>query len=269
MRQLNGAELASFIKVRQAKEVRRVRQSLHVIPKLAIVRVNDDPTIDVYMRLKKRYGQDILVDVDVHHIAQPEAADCIEQLNSDPSVHGIILQLPLSDISETEKLVNLIEPSKDVDALGRHALFDPATPMAINWLLAGYNIDLVSKKIIIVGNGRLVGAPLSRMWRNSGYEVTVLDRDTADIGPLVRGGDVIVTAAGVPGLITSDMIRPDAIVVDAAVAAEDGQLLGDLDAAVRQRDDITITPVRGGVGPLTVAALFENVIRAARESATS
>lgn len=264
MKVLNGSELAGFIKERQAKAVRALRQAHRILPKLAIVQVNDDPVINTYVRLKKRYGEDILIDVDVHFIQQTEAAALIRRLNADESVHGIIVQLPLTDKSQTDELVNLVDPAKDVDALGSAAAFDPATPMAINWLMAGYGVELVQKRIVIVGNGRLVGAPLAQMWRNSGLDVTVVDRDTADIPSIVQQSEVVVTAAGVPGLIKSSMLRPDTVVVDAAVASENGELLGDLDAEVRGRQDLTVTPVKGGVGPLTVSALFDNVIRAAQ-----
>lgn len=264
MKVLNGAELAGFIKERQAKAVRRLRQAHEIFPKLAIIQVNDDPVINTYVRLKKRYGEDILVDVDIHFILQQEIAALIGRLNEDSSVHGIIVQLPLVDMSQTEELVNLVDPAKDVDALGREAAFDPATPMAINWLMAGYDVELTGRNIVIVGNGRLVGAPLARMWQNSGLKVTVVDRDTGDIASVIQSADVVVTAAGVPGLVTSDMLRPDTVVVDAAVASENGELLGDLDPRVRDRQDLTITPIRGGVGPLTVSALFDNVIRSAQ-----
>jgi methylenetetrahydrofolate dehydrogenase (NADP+)/methenyltetrahydrofolate cyclohydrolase len=263
MRQLNGSELAGFIKERQAHQVRSLRQGHKILPKLAIILTNDDPVIGTYVRLKKHYGADILIDVDIHGVAQPEVAPLIEQLNKDDSVHGIIIQLPLTDTSETEKLVNMVAPEKDVDALGEHASFDPATPMAINWLLAGYNVELANKNIVLVGHGRLVGAPLARMWRTSNLTVTVVDRSTEDMKSVIREADVLVTAAGAPGLITSDMIKPDTVVVDAAVASEDGKLAGDLAAEVRERGDLMLTPEKGGVGPLTVCALFENVIRAA------
>lgn len=264
MKLLNGSELAGFIKARQAKSVRTLRQAHKILPRLAIVQVNDDPVINTYVNLKKRYGQDILVDVDIHFIPQTDAAVTIKKLNTDNDIHGIILQLPLTDTSQTEELVNLVDPKKDIDALGKKAEFDPATPMAINWLLAGYNVELEQKNIVIVGHGRLVGEPLAKMWRNSGLKVTIVDRKTEDISSVVKRADVVVSAAGVPGLITSDMLRPDIVVVDAAVASEKGELLGDLDPEVRQRQDLTITPEKGGVGPLTVCALFDNVIRAAQ-----
>ena len=264
MKLLNGAELADYIKVRQAQQVRALRQAHHVFPKLAIVQTIDDPVIDTYIRLKKRYGDDILIEVEHHKVAQADALSTIEQLNSDESIHGIIVQLPLAEPSETEKLVNAVSPHKDVDALGEKPDFDPATPMAINWLLAGYNVALMNRKIAIVGNGRLVGKPLATMWRNSGFDVTMIDSKTPNMEEVIRESEVIVTAAGAPGIITSDMLAPDSVVVDAATASEDGKIVGDVASDVRDRHDLTITPEKGGVGPLTVSALFDNVIRSAR-----
>lgn len=266
MKLLNGSELASYIKERQARQVRALRQAHHVFPKLAIVQTIDDPVIDTYIRLKKRYGEDILIDVEHHKVPQADALSTIEELNADDTIHGIIVQLPLAEPSETEKLVNAVSPRKDVDALGKKPDFDPATPMAINWLLAGYNVPLMNRKIAIVGNGRLVGKPLAQMWRNSSFDVTVIDSATPNMKEIVRESDVIVTAAGAPGIITSDMLTPDSVVVDAATASEDGKIVGDVADDVRERNDLTITPVKGGVGPLTVTALFDNVIRAARST---
>lgn len=268
MKLLSGRELAGYIKERQAHEVRSLRQSLHVQPKLAIVVTVDHPAIDVYMRMKRRYGADILVDVDVHRVAQAEVPALLGKLNTDKSVHGIIIQLPLADPSQTQEICDLVTPKKDVDALGSHAVLDPATPLAILWLLAGYNVDLVGKKIVLVGRGKLVGAPLERMMLASGHDVSVVDSQTQKSDSIVREADIVITATGVPGLITPDMLKRGAVVVDAGVAGEQGKTVGDLAPEVYERDDLTITPTKGGVGPLTICALFENVIRAARQSAT-
>jgi methylenetetrahydrofolate dehydrogenase (NADP+) / methenyltetrahydrofolate cyclohydrolase len=263
---LNGKELAEYIKERQAHEVRALRQAWHVQPKLAIVVTVDNPVINVYMRMKKKYGADILADVDIHQIAQKDAPEVLAQLNVDPTVHGIIVQLPLAQPEHTEEVVNLVAPEKDVDALGMHALFDPATPMAILWLLAGYNIELFGKKVLLVGRGKLVGAPLERMLKASGIDVLVADRSTTDLKAATLAADVIITATGSPALLSPDMLKQGAIVVDAGVAGEEGKTVGDLAPEVYERDDLSITPVKGGVGPLTVCALFENVIRAARRT---
>ena len=264
MKLLNGRELADYIKERQARQVRALRQAWHIYPKLAIVVTVEHPAIEVYMRMKQRYGADILIDVDVHRVAQAEAPALIKQLNDDASVHGIIVQLPLADPSQTNAVVDLVAPEKDVDALGQHATLDPATPLAILWLLAGYNVDLRGKHIVLVGRGKLVGAPLERMLQASGDDVAVVDRKTEHVPEVVRSADIVITATGVPGLVTAAMLKPGAVVVDAGVAGEHGKTVGDLAPDVYDRDDLTITPQKGGVGPLTICALFDNVIRAAR-----
>jgi methylenetetrahydrofolate dehydrogenase (NADP+)/methenyltetrahydrofolate cyclohydrolase len=268
MKILNGSELAGFIKERQAHEVRALRQAWNVEPKLAIVVTVDHPAIDVYMRMKQRYGDDILVDVDVHRIKQSEAVALIEKLNVDPSVNGIIVQLPLEDPSQTDEIVDAVAPEKDVDALGKNAILDPATPLAIMWLLAGYNVELNGKKIVLVGRGKLVGAPLERLLKASEYDVEVVDSKTPDKEAVISQADVVITATGKPGLVTANMIKQGAVVVDAGVAGEQGKTVGDLAADVYERDDLTITPTKGGVGPLTICALFDNVIRASRQHVT-
>jgi len=265
MKLLNGRDLADYIKERQGHQVRALVQS-GVKPKLAIVVTVENPVIEVYMRLKQRYGHDIGVDVEIHRIKQAEAADLIKKLNDDETVQGIITQLPLEDPSQTDVIVNLVAPGKDVDALGKDARFDPATPMSIMWLLAGYNVNLLNKHIVLIGRGKLVGAPLEKMLRESGLDVEVADRGVDDLKAVTLKADVIITATGSPAILYPEMIKSGAVVVDAGVASEDGKTVGDVAPSVYERDDLTVTPQKGGVGPLTVCALFENVIRAARQT---
>jgi methylenetetrahydrofolate dehydrogenase (NADP+)/methenyltetrahydrofolate cyclohydrolase len=268
MRLLNGRELAGFIKERQARQVRALRQTHHINPKLAIVVTVDNPVTEVYLRLKQKYGTDILVSVDVHRVFQSEVRNTLNMLSNDDSVHAIIVQLPLEDTTETEEIVNLVPPSKDVDGLGAQPAFDPATPLAILWLLSGYNIDLNGKNVLLVGRGKLVGAPLEKLLINSGITPKVADKFTKDLKAETLQADVIITATGVHGVIKPDMLKDKAVVVDAGVASEGGKTVGDVAPEVYEtRDDLTITPVKGGVGPLTVCALFENVIRAAQRVA--
>lgn len=266
MKLLSGLELASFIKERQARQVRALRQAEGIAPTLAIVQTVDNAVIDKYVALKRAYGADILVDVQLHKVEQSLALQRINALNQDDSVHGIIVQLPLAEPSQTDECVNALALHKDVDGLGAQARLDPATPMAILWLLAGYNVNLRGKHIVLVGHGRLVGEPLARMLRQAGHDVEVVDGPIEHLELITRKADVLITATGQPRLITSDMIKPGAVVVDAGVATDAGKLVGDVAEDVRERDDLTITPVKGGVGPLTVCALFDNVIRAARDS---
>lgn len=267
MKTLNGRELAGFIKERQAAQVRSLKQSRGIQPKLAIIRTNPDPVVDTYMRLKSQYGEDIGIAVDVHTIDQAHTRERISQLNGDVSTSGIIVQIPLPDPKETDEVLNTVAPEKDVDGLAVQTQFDAPTPMAINWLLAGYNIELRGKHIVIVGHGRLVGSPLARIWEASDYDVFVADKSTPDLASQTLRADVLITATGRPGIIKSDMVKEGAIVVDAGVSTDSNGLIGDVAADVRQRSDITITPENGGVGPLTVCALFDNVLRAARDQA--
>lgn len=264
MKLLNGRELAGFIKERQAREVRSLKQAYGVNPKLAIIRTNPDPVVDTYMRLKSQYGEDIGIAVEVHTISQSEAISRIQQLNDDPATHGVIVQIPLPDPKQTDEILNSVAPHKDVDGLAKNTVFDAPTPIAINWLLAGYNVDFNGKRMVIVGHGRLVGSPLEKMWLTSGYDVFVADKRTEDLKARTLEADILVTATGRPALITSDMVKQGAVIVDAGVSTDSNGLVGDVAQDVRERDDVTITPENGGVGPLTVCALFDNVIRAAR-----
>ncbi len=263
MKMLNGKEIAEFKKAQQAKAVRRLRQQFGVHPKLAIVQTKDDPVIETYVRLKKQYGHDILIDVEIYRVVQDGVFELLDSLNHDKSIHGVIVQLPLDNPDETDAVCDTVTPEKDVDALGKAAIFDPATPMAILWLLAGYGVELQGKNIVLVGKGKLVGAPLERMLLQSGHTVKVVDRSTENIQDVITKAEVIITATGSPALLNAAMIPPNCVVVDAGVAVESGRTIGDLDPDVYERDDLIITPVKGGVGPLTVCALFENVIRAA------
>ena len=264
MKILDGRELVGYVEERQAKQVRALRQAWHTLPKLALIVTTDDPVIDTYVRLKQSYGEDILIEVNVHKVEQSQVSPLIDTLNTDESVHGIVVQLPLADPSETDAIVARISPEKDVDGLGPQAKYVSATATAIDWLLAGYNVSLKDKNIAIVGQGRLVGAPLAKLWTNAGLNVATYDDTVEDLQSELRRADVIVTATGVPGLITAAMISPGKAVVDAGTASENGVIVGDLAADVRERQDLIITPEKGGVGPLTIAALFDNVITAAR-----
>jgi methylenetetrahydrofolate dehydrogenase (NADP+)/methenyltetrahydrofolate cyclohydrolase len=252
-----------------------LRQSWRVFPKLVIFYVNENPVIETYMRLKMAYAEDILIEAEKRLVTLENLAAEIEKANQDEAVHGIIVQLPLETESgekvegeELQQILAKIAPEKDVDGLASDN-FEPATAVAIDWLLAGYNIELTNKKIAIVGQGLLVGKPLAKRWRNSGLNVATFDETNAqDLDKQLANFDVIVTAVGKPGLITGQMLKPKAVIVDAGTASEQGKIVGDVAEEVRQtRKDIAITPKIGGVGPLTVAALIDNVIIAARKVA--
>ena len=275
MRFLNGAELRDFIKERQAKQVRALRQSWRVSPKLVIFYSSKSPVTETYMRLKENYGADILVEVERREVEISKLKEEIQKANIDEDIHGIIVQLPLENKNgeklsknETEAILSEISKEKDVDGLNGGD-FIPATAQAINWLLAGYNISLENKKIAVVGQGKLVGAPLSKMFEDSGVDVSKFDElNSSDMKEKLKDFDVVITAVGKPYLINSEMLKSKAVVVDAGTASEGGEIKGDVSDEVRElRKDLIITPIKGGVGPLTVASLIDNVIIAARKVA--
>lgn len=260
MKILNGKELAEFIKERQAHEVRSLKTS----PKLLIIRDSDDPVITKYVQLKMKYGEDIgVLTEDYHAKSTADITQKITAANSNPNIHGIILQLPITEKDKTDELCNLITPEKDVDGLGENAKFDSATATAILWLLAGYDIKLPNQKIAIVGRGKLVGAPLYKMFQDSNYDVALFHR--GDDLTKLKNFDIIISATGAPGLISSDYISPGATLLDAGTASEKGVIKGDLDPELYNRTDLAaITPRLGGIGPLTVTCLFDHVIQAAK-----
>jgi methylenetetrahydrofolate dehydrogenase (NADP+)/methenyltetrahydrofolate cyclohydrolase len=264
---LSGTDLVGFIQERQTIQAHRLNASLGTAPKLVILQASTDPVIDTFVRMKRRYGEEIGVAVEQRRVEQKDLLDEVKQNNVDPTVHGVIIQLPLPDMSQSDAILNELDAAKDVDGLGKNAHYDSATATAILWLLAGYNIDLRGKHIVIVGQGRLVGAPLTELLRSSGHEIVTCDETTEDLKGEVQKAQILITATGVPRLIKSDWIEEKVVVVDAGTASEQGVLVGDVEESARERDDIKVTPLRGGVGPLTIAVLFDHLLRATTLSA--
>lgn len=265
MKILNGKELTGFVKERQAHQVRSLKAK-KIIPTLLIIRDSDNPVILKYVTLKIHYGEDIGIKViDYKASSTTEIANKIKEANQDRNIHGIILQLPITDKPKTDELTNLIKPSKDVDGLGENSNYDSATATAINWLLTGYDIKLDNQKIAIVGRGKLVGAPLFKMFTNSHYDVTQFHH--GDDLTKLNQYNIIISATGVPGLISNSMVKPGAVLVDAGTASDKGVIKGDLSNETRNRSDLTaITPIIGGIGPLTISCLFDHVIESASKN---
>jgi methylenetetrahydrofolate dehydrogenase (NADP+)/methenyltetrahydrofolate cyclohydrolase len=261
---LNGSDIAGFIKERQAASVR----SMAVKPMLAIICTNSNPVTNLYLRIKQNYATEIGVTTEIYQITDSEAPKAIEELNNREDIHGIIVQLPLGDPSKTDDIVNAVSPGKDVDGLTTNSPYDPATPTAILWLLASYNIDFRDKKVLVIGQGRLVGGPLAKMLANSEVEVTIADDTTKNLKDLCLQSQIIITATGKARLISPDMVPQNAIIIDAGTSTDNSGVVGDVADEVRDRGDVVISPKRGGVGPLTVAALFENLLQATRMQAS-
>jgi methylenetetrahydrofolate dehydrogenase (NADP+)/methenyltetrahydrofolate cyclohydrolase len=254
MKLLDGRDPADFIKERHV----RIAAGLPTRPRLAIIRSADNEAGDRYLKMKRGYGEDIGVGVDLYVETSDTILQRIAELNADPAVTGIIIQLPLTDHSVTTAALAAVAPAKDVDGLGPRSPYEAATPKAALWLLAAYNVTIAGR-IVIVGQGRLVGQPLADRLEASGHHVVRVDIHTKDLAAETRQADMIFTGTGRPGLITSDMVKSGAVVVDTGAPS------AELDPALFQRDDLTVTPNPGGVGPMTVVSLFDNLLIAAQQ----
>lgn len=241
---------------------------------LAIVSVGDDPASAVYVRNKIKACEKAGIKV-VHlwHGANcPEyfIVDLIKELNVSPEVHGILVQLPLPPHIDSKRILSLIDWDKDVDGfhpynMGRLSAGDPAivpcTPKGIMQLLSNYDITVEGKHCVIVGRSNIVGKPLAMMMLNENATVTICHSYTKDLPSLTRQADILVAAVGKPRFITADMVKPGAVVIDVGINRVDGKLCGDVDYDAVAKVASHITPVPGGVGPMTVAALIDNMRR--------
>lgn len=275
---LDGKALAGRIK----EELRCKCGGLTRAPRLAVVLVGDDPASAIYVRNKERDCRECGIDCRDHRLAADTTQEAllalIRELNRDDSVDGILVQLPLPGHLDGAQVLRAVDPDKDVDAfhpenVGRLLLgqprYLPCTPAGILALLREYAIDPAGKHCVVVGRSNIVGKPLALLLLQADATVTVCHSKTPDLADQCRRADILVSAAGQAGLITADMVRPHAVVIDVAMnRGADGRLCGDVDfGAVAQRADY-ITPVPGGVGPMTRAMLMENTYQAAlgRES---
>lgn len=290
---IDGSAIAAEIRAALAAQTESMLAE-GLLPKLAVVLVGEDPASASYVLGKERAGRETGIQVEIHRIpadAGPDAAAAraerrIDALNADAGVHGIILQLPLPEAMDADALLDRIDPLKDVDGLhpqnqGRILLgrerFLPATPHGVQQLLVRSGNDPAGKRVVIVGRSRLVGMPLAAMLaqKRSGANatVTICHTSTADLAAETRRAEILVAAAGRAGAITADMVRPGAAVIDVGVnRVEDPsrkrgyRLAGDVEFETVREVAGFITPVPGGVGPMTVAMLLNNVTRAARLS---
>lgn len=254
---LETADLVGFIKERHRLQVRKLRP----IPNLAIVVVGDEAASASYIRAKQGYGADIGINVTVENPStESELAAALKRLSKDETVSGIVLQLPLPQSFSQDQAINLISPAKDVDALGEKSTFEPATAKAIMWILASLGLNLKELEVCVVGQGKLVGAPVSALLEASGAKVVRCDIATDNLAGQTRTADIVISGAGHAGLVTREMLKDGAVVIDAGTAEASGMLAGDVDPAMYDDASVKVTPVPGGVGPMTVAALFDNLL---------
>lgn len=267
---LDGKLTATYVRKQVAEEVRRINDTVT----LALIMVGNNPASQVYVRNKQKACDEVGISVESFFLdentSQKELLTIIENCNKNPKVNGILVQLPLPTHIEEKIVVNSIDPEKDVDGLntinqgklmvGEEGLV-PATPKGVITLLKSNNIDIQSKNVVVVGRSKLVGKPLAMLFLNENATVTIAHSKTANLKEVTKKADILVAAVGKPKFIVADMVKRDCVVVDVGINRLDGKLCGDVDYEGVSEVASFVTPVPGGVGPMTIATLLENVLR--------
>ena len=273
---IDGKAVAAGVRQRVAAEVAELRAA-GVEPGLATVLVGDDPASHVYVRNKRKACEEVGI-ASIHHeleasISAEELRTLLASLNADPAVSGILLQLPLPGALDPDAMTGAIAPEKDVDGLtpisagllaqGRPGLV-PCTPAGIMELLAHARVELTGASAVVIGRSQLVGKPLAQLLLAADATVTQCHSRTRDLAEVCLGADVLVAAVGRPDTVTAEMVREGAVVIDVGTNRTDDGLVGDVDFDAVAEKAAAITPVPGGVGPMTIAMLLSNTARAAR-----
>ena len=271
MELIDGKKVASQIR----EELHEQIKSMDVIPHLVVILVGNDPASETYVNMKEKDAMEIGMDGTVLRepadISQEDLENLIKELNNDTKINGILVQLPLPDHLDEASALDLISPLKDVDGLhdlnvgrlhNKKPGLRPCTPSGIMELLKRYNVPIEGKRAVVIGRSNLVGKPIARMLEQANATVTVCHSRTKNIGAITLEADIIVVAAGKAGLLTADMVKDGAVVIDVGTNRVDGKLVGDVDFDSVSKKADKITPVPGGVGPMTRAMLLVNTLRA-------
>lgn len=268
---INGKALAQKTRDMIAAEV----ATLPSKPKLVVVLVGDDPASQVYVASKEKFAVAIGMESQVIRLdastTQAELVQVVDGLNNDPSVNGLLVQFPLPDHISESHIMNIISPQKDVDGLntinvGRlvsgNATLMPCTPSGIIRLIESTGVDICGKSAVIIGRSMLVGKPVAMMLLHRHATVTICHSRTNDIAAQIRSADIVVAAVGIPNFVKADMVKDGAIVIDVGINRVNKKLVGDVDFEAVKEKASHITPVPGGVGPMTISMLLMNTVTA-------
>jgi len=277
---LDGKKLSSKIKEELKSEVEELK-SQGITPGLAVILVGNDPASHTYVRMKRNACQDVGIYSVVHefpeNITEKELLSTIDMINENPNIHGLLIQLPLPKHIDTTKVLERVSPKKDVDGFHPYNMgrlvegldtFAPCTPLGVMELFKEYNIDLVGKDVCVVGASNIVGKPMWALLVNAWATVDICHIETRDLAAHTKRADIVIVGVGKPNLITADMVKEGVIVVDIGInKLPNGKLVGDVDFDEVSKKASYITPVPGGVGPMTIAMLLKNTVKAAKNLA--
>lgn len=278
MKILDGKALAKKIEEKVLIETEKLKEETGRVPGLAVVLVGNDPASQAYVGMKKkacdRVGFYSVTHEMPKNISQEAIENTIKMMNDNPNIDGILIQLPLPPQIDTTKLLELVSPNKDVDGfhpynVGRLTTgldgFVPCTPLGVMELLAEYDISLKGKNCVVVGASNIVGKPMAALLLNANATVEICHIFTDDLKKHTLNADIILVGVGVINLIKEDMVKDGAIIIDIGInRAEDGRLVGDVDYENVAQKCSYITPVPGGVGPMTISMLLSNTLKAAK-----
>ncbi|MEZ6127729.1 MAG: bifunctional methylenetetrahydrofolate dehydrogenase/methenyltetrahydrofolate cyclohydrolase FolD [Planctomycetaceae bacterium] len=278
---IDGKTISAAVRQQITTEAAAFVAQTGIVPHLAAVLVGDDPASEVYVRNKERACEKCGLKSTLHRLpsttTQQQLADLVRQLNLDTTVHGILVQLPLPSHLDATPVLDAILPSKDVDGfhpenvglmLQGRPRFLPCTPHGVMQMLAHEHLATAGKHAVVIGRSDIVGKPMAALLVQRGADatVTICHSRTTDIGSITRQADLLIAAVGIPEFVKGDMVKPGAIVIDVGINRVDDRLVGDVDFDAVAMVAAAITPVPGGVGPMTIAMLLKNTLAAARLS---
>jgi len=273
---IDGKAVAARVRAEVKAEVERLKRERGIVPGLAVVRVGEDPASKVYVTGKKKAAEEVGFNSWEHHpdesITQDALLALVQKLNDDPAVHGILVQLPLPKHIDADVIISAVKPEKDADGFhpmnaGNLMLGRPATractPYGIMRLLEEIGCNVAGKRAVVVGRSNIVGKPMALMLLQKNATVTIA-HSKSDVRREVEDADIVVVAVGVAELVKGEWIKPGAVVIDVGMNRKaDGKLVGDVEFATASERASYITPVPGGVGPMTIAMLIRNTLEAA------
>ena len=277
---IDGKAIAAKIRAEQKQRIQRLQQQHGVRPGLAVILVGNDPASQVYVRNKVTACKDVGIRSELIELpatsTQDQLLSRIDALNTDPTIHGILVQLPLPPQIDVHSVLERIDFHKDVDGfhlynvgglITGNTVFPPCTPYGVQKILEHEHIPVEGRNVVVVGASNIVGKPMALMLMQQEATVCICHKKTRDLGMFTMLADILVVAAGVPGLIVPQMVRTGAVVIDVGInRLPDGRIVGDVDfEGVRQKAS-AITPVPGGVGPMTIAMLLYNTVQSAERS---
>ena len=274
---IDGKLVSLSIKAKIAKDIELLKLK-GINPCLAVILVGSDPASQVYVNNKKKCCEELGIIskqfILTEQFGQDQLIALIDNLNNDADIHGILCQLPLPKGYDEKAILEAIDPNKDVDAfhptnVGRIMMNDynflPCTPAGIIEMLNYYDIDVKGKNCVVIGRSNIVGKPMSMLLLHKDGTVTIAHSKTKNLKDVCSQADILIAAVGKPGFVTEDMVKENAVVIDVGINRVDGKLCGDVDFENVSKKVLAITPVPGGVGPMTIAMLMNNVIKATKE----